>query len=133
MLRVRLILAGVIIVAVGCSLLLPADSNEVNEHFVGWFCLDPDNPHQNYIYMVPNRFAINGRGRGLLPGLSPTEDWNYHGFNPYEGGPIRVKITLEGEGLSGREYVAWLLEDSNSIELRDIDGPWRTDPLVRCR
>jgi hypothetical protein len=136
MLRVRLLLAGLIILVLGCVGRNPEyqPGYVVNEHFVGRFCLDPDNPHQDYIYMVPEGWwAINGEGRGVLPGLSPNEDWNYHGNNQFEEGTPRLKITIEGEGFQGREFEVWLLEDNNSIELRDLHSPWRTDqPLTRC-
>jgi hypothetical protein len=133
-LRVRLTLAGLVLLALGCSLLLqPKEICTLDDHFVGRFCLDPADPEHNYIYLLPNGCSVYGGGRGVFPDLALAEDWNFQGSQPDREVAERIELTIEGEGFQDRKYEAWLLEDNNSIELRDPNGPWHTEqPLIRC-
>jgi hypothetical protein len=133
-LRVRLTLAGLVLLALGCSLLLQRIPDcTLDDHFVGRFCLDPADPEHNYIYLLPNGCSVYGGGRGVFPDLALAEDWNFQGSQPDREVAERIELTIEGEGFQDRKYEAWLLEDNNSIELRDPNGLWHTErPLIRC-
>jgi hypothetical protein len=132
-LRVRLTLAGLVILALGCSLLLkPKEDCTLDDHFIGRFCLDPADPEHNYIYLLPGDCSVYGGGRGVFPDLALAEDWNFQGSQSDTGVARIIELTIEGEGFQDRKFEAWL-EDDNSIQLWDPNGPWHTDrPLIRC-